>query len=80
MLQVHDVDANENEKGDPKKKKQEQPPPPHHLEQMQQVLALREHARDLIFELSELSLRHRQVLEDYFHMVNVPNNLDVNQF
>ena len=34
----------------------------------------------LIFELVELSPRHRQVLEDALRMENVPKNLDVDQF
>ena len=37
-------------------------------------------AQILIFELLELSPRHKQVLEDALCMVNVPNNLDIDQF
>ncbi len=33
-----------------------------------------------IFELLELSPRHKQILEDALCMVNVPNNLDIDQF
>ena len=33
-----------------------------------------------IFELLELSSRHKQVLEDALHMANIPNNLGFDQF
>ena len=33
-----------------------------------------------IFEILELSPKHKKVLEDALHMENVPNNLDIDQF
>ena len=44
------------------------------VDQLQRTLA-----QILIFEILELSLRHKQVLEDALCMKNIPKNLDVNQ-
>ena len=33
-----------------------------------------------IFELLELSPKHKQVLKDALRMANIPNNLDIDQF
>lgn len=37
-------------------------------------------AQILIFEILELSPRHKQIFEDALCMENVPNNLDIDQF